>query len=84
MPFRCAGNALELAVPKALLGLGADAFTFDFQWADNPTGLKDPISLCTSGDTAPDRLPLPRRRPASPAPRDEHNRQPCRRCARRG
>lgn len=55
VPYRRAGKALELAVPKALLGLGGDAFTFDFKWADNPTELRDPISLCTSGDTAPDR-----------------------------
>lgn len=55
VPYRRAGNALELAVPKAQLGLGGDAFTFDFQWADNPSELRDAISLCTSGDAAPDR-----------------------------
>jgi hypothetical protein len=48
-------NALELAVPRKLLGLKGDSFTFDFHWCDNPSDLKDPISLCTSGDSAPNR-----------------------------
>ena len=46
---------LELAVPRKLLGLKGDAFSFDFHWCDNPIDLKDPISLCTSGDSAPNR-----------------------------
>jgi hypothetical protein len=41
---------LEMAVPRKLLGLTGDAFTFDFHWCDNPT-----ISLCVSGDSAPNR-----------------------------
>jgi hypothetical protein len=49
------GNALELAIPRKLLGLTGNAFTFDFKWSDNPTDLKDPISLCTDGDAAPNR-----------------------------
>ena len=53
--YRYAGKALELEVPRKLLGLKGGAFSFDFKWADNPTELKDPISLCTSGDTAPNR-----------------------------
>jgi len=53
--YRCAGKALELAVPRRLLGLKGDAGTFDFHWCDNPTDLKDPISLCTIGDSAPNR-----------------------------
>ncbi len=53
--FRYAGKALELAVPRKLLDLKGDAFSFDFHWCDNPTDLKDPISLCTSGDSAPNR-----------------------------
>ena len=55
LKYRYKGKELELAVPRKLLGLKGDAFTFDFKWADNPTDLKDPISLCTSGDTAPNR-----------------------------
>jgi hypothetical protein len=53
--YRSAGNALELAVPRKLLGLKGDAFSFDFHWCDNPADLKDPISLCTNGDSAPNR-----------------------------
>jgi hypothetical protein len=53
--YRYAGKELEIAVPRKLLGLKGDSLSFDFKWADNPTDLKDPISLCTSGDTAPNR-----------------------------
>ena len=53
--YRYSGKALEMAVPRKLLGLSGDAFTFDFHWCDNPSDLKDPISLCTSGDSAPNR-----------------------------
>ena len=55
LDYRYKGKALHLAVPRELLGLTGNAFSFDFKWADNPTDLKDPISLCTSGDTAPNR-----------------------------
>jgi hypothetical protein len=55
LDYRYSGNALELAVPRKLLGLTGDAFTFDFHWCDNPIDLKDPISLCISGDSAPNR-----------------------------
>jgi hypothetical protein len=53
--YRYAGNALELAIPLKLLGLIGNTFTFDFKWCDNPADLKDPISLCTDGDAAPNR-----------------------------
>ncbi len=53
--YRWSGNALELAVPRDLLGLEGDSFTFDFHWCDNPQDLQDPISLCTAGDGAPNR-----------------------------
>lgn len=49
------GKELELAIPRKALGLGGDSLTFDFKWADNPESLTDPISLCTHGDTAPNR-----------------------------
>ena len=52
---RYAGNQLELSVPRRLLGLRGNALEFDFHWADNPTDLSDPISLCVSGDSAPNR-----------------------------
>lgn len=53
--YRYKGNALEIAVPRKLLGLTADTASFDFHWADNPVDIKDPISFCISGDSAPNR-----------------------------
>ncbi len=55
LEYRYKGNKLELSIPRRLLGLTADAFCFDFKWCDNPLELKDPISLCTGGDAAPNR-----------------------------
>jgi len=55
LDYRRAGKRLELAVPRNLLGLTGEAFTFDFHWCDNPPDLKDPISLCLAGDSAPNR-----------------------------
>lgn len=55
LPYRYAGKALELAVPRKMLGLKGNALAFDFHWSDNPSDLKDPISLCTNGDSAPNR-----------------------------
>jgi hypothetical protein len=55
LDYRAAGTSLELAVPRKQLGLKGDAFTFDFKWCDNPAELKDPISLCVKGDSAPNR-----------------------------
>ncbi len=49
------GNALELCIPRKQLGLKGNKITFDFKWADNPHNLDDIISLCTGGDTAPNR-----------------------------
>jgi len=53
--YRAEGKALEVAIPRELLGLQADAFSFDFHWSDNPADLADPISLCVNGDSAPNR-----------------------------
>ena len=53
--YRYKGKRLEVAVPRKFLGLNGDAITFDFHWVDNATDLKDPISLCTAGDSAPNR-----------------------------
>lgn len=49
------GNKLEIAVPRKLLGLKGNTFTFDFHWCDDPVNLKNQISLCISGDSAPNR-----------------------------
>jgi hypothetical protein len=53
--YRTGGNALEIAVPRNLTGLSGNALTFDFKWCDNPADLKDPVSLCIDGDSAPNR-----------------------------
>jgi hypothetical protein len=53
--YRYKGNKLEIAIPRTLLKLNGNAISFDYHWADNPTNLKNPISLCTSGDSAPNR-----------------------------
>lgn len=55
VPMAYSGNRLEIGIPRAVLGLKGDALSFDFKWADNPAELRDPISLCTDGDTAPNR-----------------------------
>lgn len=48
-------DALELCIPGKSLGLKGSKLTFDFKWADNPKNLDNVISLCTHGDTAPNR-----------------------------
>ncbi len=55
VPYAVKGNELEVAVPSELLGVSGKTASFDFKWADNPQELKDPISLCLHGDTAPNR-----------------------------
>lgn len=50
---RAAGNEMELAVPRALLGLPADAASIDFKWADNCHQLGDWSDFTLNGDTAP-------------------------------
>ncbi|WP_214070883.1 hypothetical protein [Mucilaginibacter sp. dw_454] len=53
--YRYAGNKLEVAIPRSLLKLVGKTLTFDYHWCDNPEDLIDPISLSTSGDSAPNR-----------------------------
>ena len=55
LSYRYSGKKIEVAVPRNLLGLTKEACTFDFKWSDNASDLEDPISLCTNGDTAPNR-----------------------------
>ncbi|MDR1516635.1 MAG: hypothetical protein LBS52_00800 [Dysgonamonadaceae bacterium] len=56
LSYSCKGNRLEIAVPRTALKInGKEGFTIDFKWSDNPASLTDPISLCTDGDTAPNR-----------------------------
>jgi hypothetical protein len=53
--YRYAGKSVEIALPRDLVGPEGDELSFDFHWCDNPTELKDAISLCTTGDSAPNR-----------------------------
>lgn len=53
--YRYQGKRLELAIPRAALGLAGGAFTVDFHWCDHPSDLNDAISLCVNGDSAPNR-----------------------------
>ena len=55
VPYAVCGNEMELSIPSELLGVAGRSAGFDFKWADNPQELKDPISLCLHGDTAPNR-----------------------------
>jgi hypothetical protein len=49
------GNQLEVAIPRSLLKLKGSKLIFDYHWNDNAETLTDPISLSTSGDSAPNR-----------------------------
>ena len=55
LDYAASGNQLEIAVPRKLLAVKGSAVSFDFKWADNPRDLRSIISLCTTGDTAPNR-----------------------------
>lgn len=48
-------NRLAVTLPRQYLGAVESEVRFDFKWSDNPTELKDPISLCVAGDAAPNR-----------------------------
>ncbi len=49
-------NALELSVPKSVLGLaGKSRFTIDFKWADNIQDRTSIESFFLNGDVAPER-----------------------------
>ena len=51
--YRMAGNQLELAIPRAALGLTADTFTIDFKWADNIQQTGEWSDFTLNGDVAP-------------------------------
>lgn len=54
--FRVDGRYLLVEVPLESVGIGTgDKGNFYFKWADNPASLDNAISLCTDGDTAPNR-----------------------------
>jgi hypothetical protein len=53
IPCRAAGNELELAVPRAALGLGTLPATLDFKWADNIQQTGEATDFTLNGDAAP-------------------------------
>ena len=55
LPYAMKDKVMELAVPRKAIGKKGNDLSLDFKWADNPNDLTDIISLCTSGDTAPNR-----------------------------
>jgi hypothetical protein len=54
--YKVSGNALQLAIPRAALGMaeGAAPFSLDFKWADNRQHPGDIMDFYTSGDVAPE------------------------------
>ena len=54
--FRVTGNELQLAIPRAALGLGKGTtrFALDFKWADNLQKPGDVMDFFISGDVAPE------------------------------
>jgi arylsulfatase A-like enzyme len=53
LDYRLTGNELELAIPRAALGLGQGSFTLDFKWADNCYQNGDWTDFTLNGDAAP-------------------------------
>ena len=52
--FHVAGNRMELCIPRALVGLSADAMLdVEFKWADNVPPSGDIMDFYTDGDVAP-------------------------------
>jgi len=51
--IRLAGNELQLAVPRAILGLNQQS-SFDFKWTDNLPQPCDIMNFYTDGDVAPE------------------------------
>jgi len=56
VPYRVQGNEIEIAIPRAALGLtqGKADLKFNFKWADNLQNPGDIMDFYSSGDVAPD------------------------------
>jgi beta-glucanase (GH16 family) len=55
VPYRAKDNALELAIPRAVIQQTNTAPAFDFHWADNIQGFNDVSEFGLNGDSAPNR-----------------------------
>ena len=53
IPYRKAGNELELAIPRGLLALTNLPAALDFKWADNIQQTGEASDLTVNGDAAP-------------------------------
>jgi hypothetical protein len=53
IPCRTMGNELELAIPRAALGLTKLPATLDFKWADNIQQTGEAADFTLNGDAAP-------------------------------
>lgn len=51
--YEVEGNRLQIAVPKAALGIGGGPFTLRFKWSDNTLAAGDAMDFYLRGDTAP-------------------------------
>ena len=51
--YRVAANELELAMPRAVLGIAPEQSAFDFKWADNIQQTGDWSDFTINGDAAP-------------------------------
>ena len=58
VPYRAAGNEMQIVIPRALLGLtNLKKTAFDFHWVDNAPAGGDPQRIADwwyIGDSAPD------------------------------
>lgn len=52
--YRMQGARLELAIPRAALGLSGNDFTIDFKWTDNIRTTGEWSDFTLNGDAAPD------------------------------
>ena len=53
--YRVSGNAMELSIPRTMIGQAAKKPAFDFHWADNVQTLNDVSEFGLNGDSAPNR-----------------------------
>jgi hypothetical protein len=54
VPVETKGSELQIAIPRAALGLPARGVAFDFKWADNLQRPGDVMGFYLSGDVAPE------------------------------
>ena len=53
IPYRLAGNEMELAIPRSALGIASLPAEIDFKWADNIQQTGEASDFTLNGDVAP-------------------------------